>query len=290
MRYPAGWRTEQATQQGVWYRYFVAPPEAGTQPGSSVSVTVLVGRLPGSLQDYAQVYLADNTPTSSQAESRQGARGMSFVYNSASGQKRHRLLLLEEAGNVYGLYAEGDAQRFEREEPVLNEMFASFTLERPATYAEQRDARGGFVIRLPPSWSVTRTISGDDKRVVQFLGPPLKVDRDLQTLRASLTVSVEPVGGDGGLDSYYTATRGLLGGSFQRLDHMRWRDGYADVMRTETPMAVSRLKRFYRVSSGRGYSLSFEAHEDVFQDVVAWFDLIAGTFKVSPEFDAEPPR
>jgi hypothetical protein len=64
---------------------------------------------------------------------------------------------------------------------------------------------------------------------------------------------------------------------------VRWGDGYADVMQTETPLSASRLKRFYRVAGGRGYSLAFEAREDVFHGVAPWFDLIAGTLKVGPE-------
>ena len=169
----------------------MAPPEAGSLGGASVSVTVLVGRLAGSLQDYGQVYLADKTLTSSRPESRQGAQGMSYSYGSPGGQKRHRLLLLEEAGSVYGLYAEGDAQRFERETPVLEAMFASFALERPAAYALHRDEPGGFAIRLPPSWASGRSLSSGGRRVAQFLSPPLRADRPGQTVHASLTVSVE---------------------------------------------------------------------------------------------------
>lgn len=268
----------------------MAPPEAGSPSAASVSVTVLVGRLAGTLQEYAQVYLADKTLTSSQPDSRQGAPGMSYSYGSAGGQKRHRLLLVEDAGNVYGLYAEGDARRFEREEPVLDAMFASFALERPAAYAEHHDEPGGFAIRLPPSWTSGRSLSSGGRRVVQFLSPPLRADRPGQTVHASLTVSVEPLEGAGDIDAYYAATRQLLGGSFQLLDHSKWKGGYADVMRTETPMAASRSRRYYRVSDRRGYALAFEAREDVFQDVVAWFELIAWTFKCGSELDTAAVR
>jgi hypothetical protein len=254
-----------------------------------VSATVLVGRLQGSLQDYAQVYVAGKAVSSSQPETRQGAQGVSYVYTSESAQKRHRLLLLEDGGSAYGLYAEGETRAFEREAPVLQEMFASFALERPAAYAEHRDTRGDFSIRLPPSWKSTRTLEAGGKRVVQFLGPPMMMNRDRQTIHASLTVSAEPLSGEG-LEDFYAATRRLLGSSYQLLDHVRWKDGYADVMRAETPMAASRLRRFYRVSGERAYSLSFEAHEDLFQDVVAWFDLIAGTFRMGPELAASGPR
>src|SRR4029453_6814562 len=33
LRHPASWRTDQAEQEGVWYRYFLAPPAgAHTRP------------------------------------------------------------------------------------------------------------------------------------------------------------------------------------------------------------------------------------------------------------------
>lgn len=282
LSYPATWRTDQATQDGVWYRYFLGAP-AGSQRNPGVSVTLLVGSLTSSIEDYAQVYLAGNAPASSKDEQRQGARGRSYSFSSAGGQKRHRLLLLEEAGSVYGLYAQGDAEPFERQGPLVERMFASLNLERPASYPEQRDARFAYALRLPPSWQQGRRLVSGDRLAAQHLSPPLAADRDGRTVHASLTVSVDRLGAAGSLDDYYRATRTLLGQSFQILDHVRWRDGYADVMKTETPLATSRLRRYYRVADGRGYSLLFEAREDVFQDVVAWFELIAGTFRIGSE-------
>ncbi len=62
-----------------------------------------------------------------------------------------------------------------------------------------------------------------------------------------------------------------------------WKDGYVDLMHTETSMAASREKRFYRVSGGRGYTLSFVARDDVFHLVSSWFDTIAGSLKTGSE-------
>src|SRR5262249_37411082 len=58
LRHPASWRTDQAEQEGVWYRYFLAPP-SGAQTRSPVSVTLLAGPAAGTLDEYAQRYLAD---------------------------------------------------------------------------------------------------------------------------------------------------------------------------------------------------------------------------------------
>jgi hypothetical protein len=52
-----------------------------------------------------------------------------------------------------------------------------------------------------------------------------------------------------------------------------------DVMRTETPMAISFVKRFYFASAGRGCSLTFEARDDVFPRSSRWADYIASTLR-----------
>jgi len=270
----------------VWYRYFFGPPE-GTQRGPAVTATLLVGPLGVSLEEYAQVYLAGNTLVSSKDESRQGTHGKSYLYSSAGGQKRHWLLLLGESGAVYGLYAQGDALAFERRQAVLQQMLDSLTLERPDSYPVLRDERFGFAIGVPGSWQSTRRLSAGDRLVVHLLSPPLRADRDGQTVHASLTLSVEPLENQD-LDDFYASDRRRLGGAYQVLDHARWQGGYADVVHTETPIAVSRLKRFYRVSGDRGYGLWFEAREDVFHDVATWFDLIASTLRVGPELVPPP--
>src|SRR5262249_17370427 len=55
LHYPSSWKAEQAQQDGVWYRYFLAPP---TGPGNkpAVSVTLIAGPLGAgvSVDRYAQ--------------------------------------------------------------------------------------------------------------------------------------------------------------------------------------------------------------------------------------------
>jgi len=282
LRHPATWRTEQAEQDGVWYRYFLGPP-AGPKNNPAVSATLLVGKLNGSLDEYAQVYLAGNTVASSKAEERQGAKGHSYLFSSPDGATRHSLLLLEEEGRVYGLYAQGETPLFDRHYPVLEEMTKSLTLERPTTYPESKNDDFGFTIRLPPSWKESRRFSGGGTLLLQYTSPALAADKDRQTVHASLTLTVEPLAAGATLDSFYDNSRQKLGESFLVLNHGAWQTGYVDVMRTETPVAVSNVKRFYRVEGRRGYSLAFEARDDVYHRVARWYDVIASTFTTSPE-------
>lgn len=282
VRYPASWKTEQARQEGVWYRYFLAPPGAGAQK-PEVSVTLLAGPLHGALGDHAQTYLAGNGVPVVKDEERQGAKGRSYAFSSGDGATRYALLLLQDADRVVGLYAQAEAAAFSRHKEVLDDMAESLTLERAESYREVKDPRFHFAIRIPPSWAESRRLGGGKTTLIQFASPPLAADKGGQTVHASLTVAAEEVGGDGKLDTFYDNTRLRLGSAFEILSHKPWRGGFADEMGAETSMSASRSKRFYLAADGRGYSLAFEARDDVFGRVSRWCDLIAGTFKVGAE-------
>jgi hypothetical protein len=268
----------------VWYRYFLAPPE-GPQRKPPISVTLLAGPYAGDVDEYAQIYLADNTVSSSRDEERQGARGKSYVFSSADGATRHSLLLLKEESRVFGLYSQGEAPAFARSQAILDEMAKSLTLERPGDYREVKDPKFRFSVRMPPSWVESRRFGGSRTLLVQFTSPAIGADKGGETVHASLSLTVEDIGDDGSIDTYYEDVRRKLGSAFEVVGHQRWRDGYADVMAAETSMAASRVKRFYRAANGRGYSLAFEAREDVYFRVARWCDLIASTLKVGPELD-----
>ena len=285
VRYPASWRTDQAEQEGMWYRYFLGPP-TGTQRKPAVSVTLFAGPLAMPLDEYAQKYLAGNPPSTSRDETRAGARGKAYRFASGGGATRHSLLLLQEGQRVYGLYSQADAPLFERYLPTIDEMERSFTFERPYTYPEVRNDKLRFSIRVPPSWRSTRTFSGGGTYLTQFTSPPLAADRR-ETVHASLTLTVEPLPGNATVDGFYNEAMRKLGDAFKVLSHTPWKDGYADVVWVETPMAVSRNKRFYRMAEGRGYTLAFEARDDAYPRVVKWCDMIASTLKVGSEVGSQ---
>jgi hypothetical protein len=97
VRYPASWKTEQAQQDGAWYRYFLAPP-TGADRRSAVSVTLIAAAVTeGTLEAYAQTYLAGNVISSTQDAQRPGAQGKYWRFQTADGQRKHSLLLLEES-------------------------------------------------------------------------------------------------------------------------------------------------------------------------------------------------
>ena len=246
-------------------------------------MTLLAGPLHGALEDHAQTYLAGNGPPVVRDEERQGAKGHSYAFSSGDGATRYSLILLQDSTRVVGLYAQGEAAAFARRKDVLDAMAGSLTLERVDTYREVKDPRFRFAIRIPPSWAEARRLGGGKTTLIQFASPPLAADKGGQTVHASLTVAAEEIGGDGKLETFYDNTRLKLGSAFEILGHKPWRGGFADEMGAETSMSASRSKRFYLAADGRGYSLAFEAREDVFARVSRWCDLIAETFKVGAE-------
>ena len=285
LRHAASWRTDQAEQEGVWYRYFLAPP-SGPAGQAPVSVTLLAGAMTVPLDKYAETYLAGHTVASTRPEERQGVGGRSWVFSSADGKTSCRLLLLARGDRVLGLYAQGEAAAAAKHAAVLDEMWSSLTIERPDLYPvtafkDQRASLG-----LPASWRETRRFSGGGTLVANYVSPPLAVDRGGQAVHASLSITFEAVPEGGGLPEYYEATRRRLGENFQVRSHASFRGGYVDTMRTETPVAVSFVKRFYFAEGSRGCSLSFEAREDIFPRASRWADYIVSTLRFGGAGDA----
>jgi len=278
VRQPASWRSEQAEQEGVWYRTFLAPP-LGPQSRATVTVTLLAGAMAVTVDEYAQTYLAGHTVASTKAEERQGVPGRSWVFSAKDGATRYRLLLLASGGRVVGLFAQGDAAAVEKQAAVLDEMWSSLTIERPDRYPVTSWKGQQASLGIPASWRETRTFSGGGTLVANYVSPALAVDKGRQTVHASLSVTFEEVPGGGGLAEYYETTRRRLGDNFQVSNHAAFKGGYVDTTRTETPVAISYVKRYTFAQGGRGCSLSFEAREDVFPRASRWADYIASTLR-----------
>jgi hypothetical protein len=236
----------------------------------------------GGVDAYAQRYLAGQNVVSTREVERPELVGKAWQLASPDGARRYSLLLLADHSRIYGLWAQGEAAGFAEHEAALDEMAKSLAPERVETYSEHRNDDMRFSVRVPPSWKATRRLSGGGTSLMQFTSPALGAD-GAQTVHAILSLTVEPAPGDGSLDPFYKAVRRRLGDASGVAGHEAWKDGYVDLERTETTLSLSRVKRFYRVRDGRGYTMAFEAREDVFHRVSHWCDIIAATLAVGPE-------
>jgi len=286
LRHPAGWRSDQAEQEGVFYRYF-APPRTGTAAAPLVSATLLVAA-DAFVEEWGRRYVSGQSVSATEDVERQGVRGRAWVFGSSNGTVRHRLLLLQDGARVVGLHAQGEEPAFEQHLTALERMASSLTLERPELYPERRWDDFGLRLRVPGSWRETRQFSGGGTLLVQFASPPLSAERSGETVHAAMTLTVEPVPDSDGLIGYYERTRSKLGENFLVVSHRDWQGGYVDVMRTETSLAVSYVKRFYRTADSRACSLSLDAREDVFPRASAWVDVIASSLRLSAPGEGRP--
>ena len=166
--------------------------------------------------------------------------------------------------------------------PSSRRWCAALTLERPARYPEEKNDKFAFSLRAPPSWPSTRSFASGNTFLRQYTSPAFGTDK-AQTVHASLTLTVEPAED---LEAYYKATMDKAGDTVSVLTHAAWRGGYADVLHSETPVAVTRARRYYRVADGRGYTLACDARDDIYSRVWRWCDMIASTLKIGPEAKA----
>ena len=266
-------------QEGTSYRYFLAP-RVGAARKPAVSTALLVEPA-GDLDQAAQRYLAGQTVTSTRDAGRNGVPGKAWRFASPDGATQHSLLLRAEGDLLLGLFTQAEAARFREHEAAIDEMETSLVRERPDRYPVHESAKLAFRLRVPESWKATRNFSSHTTHLMQFTSPALGADKG-QTIHASLSLTAEPAPA-GGLDGYYASVRARLGDAFAAVRHEPWRDGYADLERIETQVAISRARRFYRVHEGRGYVLACEARDDVFHRVARWCDIIAATLAVGAE-------
>lgn len=281
LRHPASWTARLAEQEGVRYRYFESQP-SGPQR-SPVTATLVATRLEIGLEEHVKRVLGAAQVQESRDERRGNARGRRVRAGSPDGKTRHSLLLLVEDGRVFGLHAQGEAAAFAERLGELDGMETSLAVESAQAYPDRRNAEWAFALRVPESWRSGRTFSGGGTYVTQYMSPPLAVDKDGQTVHASLTLTVEPAPADGTVSAFRERSLKKMGDAYQLVDHQDWRDGMLDVLQFETSLAASRSKRFYRTANGRAYGLAFEAREDVFPRVTRWSDLIASTLRVGAE-------
>ena len=255
----------------------MAPGTGGGK--NALSASLVDAPLTGPLSDYIASLTAAAKVSGSRPETRGDARGQSAFYTKEG--RQYGLLVVEDQGHAHGIYVQGEEAAFARQRASIDEMMASFTLERASRYPESRNERFGYTVRLPPSWKESRSLSSSsgDTSMAQFVSPAAGVDRDRSTIHVSLTITTERLK-TGNVDTFYAATREKLGDAYKITSHTPWKGGYLDTETIETPMAMSRAKRFYQAAGGRGYTLTFEAREDVFHKLSPWCDLIASTFEV----------
>jgi hypothetical protein len=191
VRHPAGWKFGDGVSEGVWYRTFYSAT-AGREGKPAVAITLLAGPTGGTLDEYAQTYLRDKTAVAAKDSTRQGVPARSWRFAAPDGSLRYSLLLLQDAGHVWGVYTQADAAQFDAHQGVVEEMEKTLTLERPQDYTAYPEPRCGLALRVPASWRAGSSFNNDSNCLKQFLSPPMAVDKKLRRRRAAWRASTAP--------------------------------------------------------------------------------------------------
>ena len=216
-----------------------------------MSATLLVGRPGRHLDEYAQTYLAGNTGSLARTRSARGPRARPTASPPRTGPCATSCCSRGEGPRLSASTPRREAASFDAlRRRCSRRCSTSLTLERPAFYA--RDAQRRLRLLAAPA----RLLAGDpplhrrgharssSSRARPW--PRTRAGRP-STPRSPSRSSRSP----GTAASRPTTRRAgaTLGESFSPRATRPGADGYLDVLRTETPLAMSQLKRFYKVAS-----------------------------------------
>ncbi len=188
-------------------------------------------------------------------------------------------------GRFMGAWARGSAEAMKRYEGRIDALMTSLRVENPAQWPEERFA--GMAVRAAPSWTRGSRLSNATNASMQFRSPALLVDKGTDTIHGFVTLTKEPVPPPGDLEAFFKAVKGRASDTVIRLDRAPWPptpglnrpEGYADYLRSGTPVSSTRIRRFITVKNGVGLTFTCEARADAFDRVDPWCRLMAATVR-----------
>jgi hypothetical protein len=158
-------------------------------------------------------------------------------------------------------------------------------VEDVSKWPEERFA--GMAVRAAPSWTRGSRLSNATNASMQFKSPTLFVDKGTDTIHGFVTLTKEPVPAPGDLEAFYKMVKSRTSDTAVRLDHAVWeptpgldrQEGYADYLRSGTPLTSTRIRRFITVKNGVGLTFTCEARADAFERLDSWCRRMAPTVR-----------
>ena len=133
----------------------------------------------------------------------------------------------------------------EKNAAVLDEMWASLTVERPDRYPVRGWKAFDASLGVPESWRQTREFSGGGTTLVQFASPPLGDGQAPDDPRRAVGHARARSPAAAACASTTTRPASSSATTTWSASHQAFRGGFVDIMKTETPLAVSYIKRYY---------------------------------------------
>ena len=278
--HPPRWTVGSAEQAGTRYRYLTAPKVGDDK--EALSVTFIAPTPAASADAVATPYLTGAFGVVVTA----GPRGATtWTFKDQAGVSSKLRVSPAGEGRFIGAWARGSTEAMKRYQGHIDSLLASLRFESPSEWPEERFA--GMAVRAAPSWTRGSRLSNATNASMQFRSPPLFVDKGTDTIHGFVTLTKEPVPAPGDLEAFFKMVRSRASDTVARLDHADWPptlgldrpSGYADYLRSGTPLTSTRIRRWITVKNGVGLTLTCEARADAFERVDPWCRRMAPTVR-----------
>lgn len=278
--HPPRWTVGFAEQEGVRYRYLTAP-KVGDEK-EALSVTLIAPTPAASADAVAAAYLSGAFGVV-MTSGRQG--DVTWTFKDQAGVSSKLRVAPTGDGRFIGAWARGSDAAMKRYQGRVDVLLASLRVEDVATWPEEHFA--GMAVRAAPSWTRGSRLSNATNASMQFKSPTLFVDKGTDTIHGFVTLTKEPVPAPGDLETFYKMVRSRTSDTAVRLDHGAWDptpgldrpEGYADYLRSGTPLTSTRIRRFIAVKNGVGLTFTCEARADAFERLDSWCRRMAPTVR-----------
>jgi hypothetical protein len=278
--HPPRWTVGFAEQAGVRYRYVTAPKIEDDKEG--LSVTVISPTAAASPAVVAEAYLSGAfgvVVTAGASES------TTWTFKDQAGVSSQLRIAPAGEGRFFGAWVRGSDASMKRYQPRIEALLASLRVENSAEWPEERFA--GMAVRASPTWTRGSRLSNSTNATMQFKSPPFFVDKGTDTIHGFITLAKEPVPAPGDLEAFSKMVKSRASDTVARIEHSAWSptpgldrpEGYADYLRSGTPLVSTRIRRWITVRNGVGLTLTCEARADAFERLDPWCRRMAATVR-----------
>ena len=280
---PQGW-TSASTEQGGYRMTTFSGPSVDVPERDGIQVQVMAGPAPGgqTLREVAdQFYIGEQIVHSEQPVQVGEDEGMLWTFAWERRPQAGRLLLIESDGLLYGVFTTGVERSIQAYGPTLDRLYEEFSIESASTFDLYEEPDFNLSLRTPQSWTRSHFLrEADETLLVGFRSGPLAVEGDGATVHATLEVTVQSVGPEVTLESFYSAAAAGLGENYRMLRHEILDDGrgIAVLYSLETQLADYLEWVVYNLVDGRTYLYRFHCRNTLYRNIEPWLTEIASGF------------
>ncbi len=280
---PQGW-TSASNQQGGYSMTTFSGPSVDVPERDGIQVQVMAGPAPTgqTLREVADRFYIGEQRVLSEEPFQFGEReGFIWTFEWERRPQSGRLLLVEDEGRLYGVYATGEARSVQAYGPTLDRMYDGFAIEKAEWFDVYEDPVFDLRVRYPRSWSRSHFLRQTGESLfVGFRSGPLAVAQDGATVHATLEVTVREAEPGTTLEGFYSVAAESLGENVRMLRHDILGDGrgIAVLYSLETQHEDYLEWVVYNVVGGRTYLYRFHCQNRLYRAIQPWLEEMATRF------------